>query len=498
MKYTSSRNKKLKFEGAEVILNGIAPDGGLFTPETVPKIIKAELEKILRSDYLGMAKIIFGKYMSDFSEEELREITDVAYCGSFENDEVAPLHFIDGHTAFMELYHGPSGAFKDVALQALPQFMSFSLKKSGIDKKPLILVATSGDTGKAALEGFADVENIKIAVFYPVDGVSDIQKKQMQTQKGKNLAVYAVEGNFDDAQSEIKRIFTSKKLADKLEENKVFLSSANSINWGRLMPQIIYYFSAYSDLLKFNKIEFGEEVVFSVPSGNFGNILAGYYAKLMGLPVKKLICASNRNNVLTDFFKTGVYDMNRPFYKTSAPSMDILLSSNLERLLFLITGNDEAVSEKMRELAEKGRYELSEEYLKRIDADFSAYYADEEDIAAEIELVFKKNAYVIDSHTAVASRALRMFREDTDDTSAAVVLSTASPYKFADFVVGAAFKDHEKGIDSVETLEKLSGADVPDYIKKIKDLPVRFNEVLKKSEMEDKILSFGLSGAEER
>lgn len=346
MRYISSRDKKCKYDGTEVILRGIAPDGGLFMPESVPKLSEADFSELMVSDYISMAHKIFKLFLPEFSDEELRQLCENAYLGSFESDEVAPLSFVYERTAFMELYHGPSGAFKDVALQALPHFMSLSLKKSGIDKKPLILVATSGDTGKAALEGFADVENISIAVFYPEEGVSDIQKKQMQTQTGKNVAVYAVEGNFDDAQSEVKKIFASKDLAEKLNNKKVFLSSANSINWGRLLPQIVYYFSAYSNLLSHGKIKLGEEIVFSVPSGNFGNILAGYYAKLMGLPVKKLICASNMNNVLTDFFETGVYDMNRPFYKTAAPSMDILLSSNLERLLYLLSCDDTLVSKK--------------------------------------------------------------------------------------------------------------------------------------------------------
>lgn len=491
MKYISSRNNKLKFEGTEVILRGIAPDGGLFMPESVPKLSEAELKELFSLDYIGIANRVFKLFLPEFSDEELIQVCENAYLGSFEKDEVAPLRFADEKTAFMELYHGPSGAFKDVALQALPHFMSISLKKAGIDKKPLILVATSGDTGKAALEGFADVENIKIAVFYPEEGVSDIQKKQMQTQKGNNVAVFAVEGNFDDAQSEVKRIFASEDLAKKLDEKDVFLSSANSINWGRLLPQIVYYFSAYSDLLKRNKIQFGEEIVFCVPSGNFGNILAGYYAKLMGLPIKKLVCASNKNNVLTDFFKTGIYDMNRPFYKTSAPSMDILLSSNLERLLYLASFDDELVSEKMHELKEKGRYELSEENIKTIKTDFEAYYLDETDTSEEIESIFKEHFYLIDSHTAIASGALKLFREESGDSSVAVVLSTASPYKFAEFVLSSISDIEENNSDPIGRLKVLSGVEIPEYIKTIKTRPLRFKEVVKREEMKEKVLIFG-------
>ncbi len=491
MKYISSRNNKLKFDGTEVILKGIAPDGGLFMPEAVPVLSDADFLELMNLNYVGMAYKIFKLFLPEFSDDELLRICENAYLGSFENDEVAPLRFVDERTAFMELYHGPSGAFKDVALQALPHFMSISLKKAGIDSKPLILVATSGDTGKAALEGFADVENIKIAVFYPEEGVSDIQKKQMQTQIGNNVAVFAVEGNFDDAQSEVKRIFASEDLAKKLDDKKVFLSSANSINWGRLLPQIVYYFSAYSDLLKSKKIKFGEEIVFCVPSGNFGNILAGYYAKLMGLPIKKLVCASNMNNVLTDFFETGIYDMNRPFYKTSSPSMDILLSSNLERLLYLVSFDDELVSKKMCELREKGRYELSEENVKKIKTDFAAYYFDETDTSNEINKVFKDYAYLIDSHTAIASGALKLFRKDKKDNSVAVILSTASPYKFAEFVLSSISENTANSSDSISALNRLSGIDIPEYIKVIEKRPIRFKEVVKKEEMKDKVFLFG-------
>lgn len=491
MKYISSRNNKLKFDGTEVILKGIAPDGGLFMPEAVPVMSDADFLELMNLNYVGMAYKIFKLFLPEFSDDELLRVCENAYLGSFENDEVAPLRFVDERTAFMELYHGPSGAFKDVALQALPHFMSISLKKVGIDSKPLILVATSGDTGKAALEGFADVENIKIAVFYPEEGVSDIQKKQMQTQIGNNVAVFAVEGNFDDAQSEVKRIFASEDLAKKLDDKKVFLSSANSINWGRLLPQIVYYFSAYSDLLKSKKIKFGEEIVFCVPSGNFGNILAGYYAKLMGLPIKKLVCASNMNNVLTDFFETGIYDMNRPFYKTSSPSMDILLSSNLERLLYLVSFDDELVSKKMCELREKGRYELSEENVKKIKTDFAAYYFDETDTSNEINKVFKDYAYLIDSHTAIASGALKLFRKDKKDNSVAVILSTASPYKFAEFVLSSISENTANSSDSISGLNRLSGIDIPEYIKVIEKRPIRFKEVVKKEEMKDKVLLFG-------
>lgn len=491
MKYISSRNTKIKFKGTEVILKGIAPDGGLFMPETIPELSGADFSELMSLNYVGMAYKIFKQFLPEFSDDELRQVCENAYLGSFENDEVAPLRFIDERTAFMELYHGPSGAFKDVALQALPHFMSISLKKAGIDRKPLILVATSGDTGKAALEGFADVENIKIAVFYPEEGVSDIQKKQMQTQIGNNVAVFAVEGNFDDAQSEVKRIFASEDLARKLDEKKVFLSSANSINWGRLLPQIVYYFSAYSDLLKSEKINLGEEIVFCVPSGNFGNILAGYYAKLMGLPIKKLVCASNMNNVLTDFFQTGIYDMNRPFYKTSAPSMDILLSSNLERLLYLVSFDDELVSKKMRELREKGRYQLSEENVKKIKTDFAAYYLDETDTSNEIKRVFKEHTYLIDSHTAIASGTLNLFREVNNDNSVAVILSTASPYKFAEFVLSSISDNTENSSDPIKNLNELSGIDIPEYIKVIEKRPIRFKEVVKKEEMKGKVLLFG-------
>ncbi|MBB5336007.1 threonine synthase [Pectinatus brassicae] len=437
MKYISTRNINNKVSASEAIIKGMASDGGLFVPETFPQIDKEFLISLQHCSYQERAKKILALYLSDYSAEEISTCVDNAYGhNKFDTAAIAPIvSFNDEHC--LELWHGPTSAFKDMALQLLPQLMSTALKKTKAENDIVILVATSGDTGKAALEGFCDVDNIKIIVFYPQEGVSDIQRRQMITQKGRNVEVIAIEGNFDDAQSGVKRIFNDNAINELLTSKGYNLSSANSINWGRLLPQIVYYFSAYCDLVNTNDIEMGQKINFTVPTGNFGDILAGFYAKEMGLPVNKLICASNSNNVLTDFFATGTYDKKREFFKTISPSMDILISSNLERLLFHMVNDDKQLNTWMNDLQTKGTYTVNKEILEKITAVFAAQWLNEEDTLTTIKDVYDKYNYVIDPHTAVAWHAAQAYKNLQNDDSCMVVLSTASPYKFNDNVLKA-------------------------------------------------------------
>ena len=402
MDYMSTRGGASGVKSAEAILKGLAPDGGLFVPDEMPHIDNAFLDELKDMDYMGRACSVLRLFLTDYDDEEIKGCVERAYGGGkFDTVDIAPV-MTDCSFPILELWHGPTSAFKDMALQLLPQLMTTAMKKTGEKSQILILAATSGDTGKAALCGFQDVPGTKILTFYPKGGVAKMQELQMVTQKGANTGVLAVEGNFDDAQAGVKSIFADKVLAGKLLENNVKLSSANSINWGRLAPQIVYYFSAYTDLLRSGRIKDGESVDFVVPTGNFGDILAGFYAKKMGLPVGRLVCASNRNNVLTDFLNTGIYDRKRDFYKTISPSMDILVSSNLERLLWYMTDDTAIVKRWMTELAENGSYDVGAEVLDKIKDTFSAGCADDERTKAVIREVYEKEDYVLDPHTAVA------------------------------------------------------------------------------------------------
>ena len=477
MKYYSTRDESVKISAAQAIAKGLAADGGLFVPEELPKVTLEEISVLINADYRARAKSIMSRFLEDFSDEEIEKFTAAAYGDNFDCEAVAPLSFIDDTTAFLELWHGPTCAFKDMALQMLPHLLTASLKKTGEDKTVCILVATSGDTGKAALEGFADVEGTKIFVFYPKDGVSDIQRLQMVTQSGENVGVCAVVGNFDDAQTGVKKIFGNGEFAAALAERGFFLSSANSINWGRLLPQIVYYFSAYCDFVKNGKLALGEKLDFCVPTGNFGNILAGWYAKQMGLPVGRLICASNENNVLTEFIEKGVYDKNRPFHTTISPSMDILVSSNLERLLYALAGS-EKVREYMSDLAEKGCYQVDEVVHAAVKSDFGCGCCDDEATKAAIRDLFEEKGYLIDTHTAVAYKVLC---EQREGKTPAVIVSTASPYKFAVDVLDAL--GAAAGEDALSALSEKSGTKIPAPLSGLDKRSVRFDKFTEKEKM---------------
>ena len=492
MKYLSTRDKTLRFSAAEAIKMGLSRDGGLFTPEQFPTLTHEELSTLCGMTYQQRAAYIMGKFLDDFSQEELAAFAEFAYSEEkFDTPAVAPLRQVGGKTWCLELWHGPTSAFKDMALQMLPQLLSASLRKTGEEKTVCILVATSGDTGKAALEGFAGVPQTKIMVFYPKDGVSEIQKLQMVTQEGENVGVCSVIGNFDDAQNGVKRIFSDGEIREELQKRGYFLSSANSINWGRILPQVVYYVSAYCDLLKEEAVALGDPVNYCVPTGNFGNILACYYAKKMGVPVGKLICASNRNDVLTDFIRTGVYDRNRPFHTTMSPSMDILISSNLERMLFELSGeDDQAVRGYMKELAETGRYEITPAMKEKLQSLFYGGFASEEDTSATIAALYA-DGYLVDTHTAVAAKVLADYRNETGDETAAVFASTASPYKFCDSVLSAIGEEPVSGsVERIPQLETVSGVKAPVRLAALKEKAVRFDAVTEKEQMECVVLSF--------
>ena len=487
MKYFSTRDESIKISAAEAIAKGLASDGGLFVPESLPKVDADGISKLCAMDYRARAAHIMSMFLDDFTAEELEKFVNSAYGANFDNEAIAPLGFIDDETAFLELWHGPTCAFKDMALQMLPHLLTASVKKTGEEKTVCILVATSGDTGKAALEGFADVEGTKIFVFYPKDGVSDIQRLQMVTQSGDNVGVCSVIGNFDDAQTGVKKIFGDKDFADALAKKGYFLSSANSINWGRLLPQIVYYFSAYCDYVNSGKLSMGAKLDFCVPTGNFGNILAGWYAKKMGLPVGRLICASNENNVLTDFIESGVYNKNRPFHTTISPSMDILVSSNLERLLYAMAGS-EKVRGYMSALSGEGCYKVDEATLERIKADFGCGCCDDETTKAKIKEVFDNYNYLMDTHTAVAYKVLCDKREELGEKNPAVIVSTASPYKFAVDVLSALGVSDAN--EPLSALSENSGTKIPAPLADLDKRTVRFEDFTEKDAMVKAVEAF--------
>lgn len=491
MYYVSTRNKALRLGAPEAIIQGLAADGGLLTPEVLPKLAHNAMETMKDMSYQQRAVYVMSAFLEEFSASELFTFSNKAYGpDKFDTHEIAPLRQVDDLTWSLELWHGPTSAFKDMALQMLPYLLTASLVKKEENKTACILVATSGDTGKAALEGFRDVDHTRILVFYPKDGVSDIQELQMKTQKGNNVDVCAVEGNFDDAQTGVKKLFSDEVLREKLAGRGYFLSSANSINWGRVLPQIVYYVSAYCDLVRDGKIKNGDRVNVCVPTGNFGNILAAFFAKQMGVPFARLICASNSNNVLTDFLKTGVYDRNRSFYNTISPSMDILISSNLERLLFSLTGEDDGqVREYMEKLSAEGRYAVSEPLLHKITQQFSAGFCDDKATMAEIGKLWDEHQYLIDPHTAVAFHVLEQYRSETGDMAPTVVASTASPFKFCDSVLTALGETKlAQGMAILDQLAQKTGAPVPAPLASLKNQAVRFDQWTQKEHMVDKVM----------
>lgn len=492
MFYNSTRNSTVKVSSAEAITQGISADGGLFVPESIPTLSLDEIKAVGDMSYADRAAFVFSKYLTDFTDAEIHYCTDNAYSTkNFETESIAEIaHLFDG-TYMLELWHGPTCAFKDMALQILPYFLTTSAKKINLDKKIVILVATSGDTGKAALEGFKDVEGTSIMVFYPEDGVSPMQKRQMKTQEGSNVGVCALKGNFDDCQNGVKAIFTDEDVKKQLDEKGMMFSSANSINWGRLVPQIVYYVSSYAELVKDGEIELGDKINIVVPTGNFGNILAAYYAKHMGVPVNKLICASNINNVLTDFINTGVYDRNRKFYATVSPSMDILISSNLERLLYLLTDrNDSVIKEWFGKLSAEGRYEVSDEIKAKISEEFFAGFCDDVQTKNTIHEIYEKYSYTCDTHTAVAVKVYEDYKKLTGDTTKTVIASTASPYKFSNAVLEAV--QNEKSdldeYDMIDKLAELSKMPVPSALADLRNKPERFNDVIDKAEQKNYVL----------
>ena len=490
--YHSTRDseKKESLSSAAAIKQGLASDGGLFVPDTLPTLSEEDVKALLPLSYPERAAKILSMFLTDYTEEELLKDCNDAYAESSFPGGAAPLRPIDGNTESLELWHGPTAAFKDMALQIMPRLLSRALVKTGETRTALILVATSGDTGKAALEGYKDIPQIKMMVFYPIDGVSRVQKLQMATQTGDNVSVMAIRGNFDDAQTGVKKIFGDAEAASVLNGSGCFFSSANSINWGRLAPQIVYYVSAYCDLLAKGKIAYGEKMNVCVPTGNFGNILAAYIAKCMGLPVGKLICASNSNNVLTEFLATGTYNRNRPFHLTMSPSMDILISSNLERLLYFIAGSDETRGY-MEALNKNGAYTVSKEVLETIQRDFCGYYADEAETAATIRTTFRENGYLIDTHTAVAVSAVKQYRTETGDDAVTVVASTASPYKFAADVYESLTETKASDpLAALHELSSVSGTEIPYPLKGIETRTVRFSDVIEKDAMLKTVYAF--------
>ncbi|MDO4314677.1 MAG: threonine synthase [Oscillospiraceae bacterium] len=493
MKYYSTRDKALRISAAEAVKMGLSRDGGLLTPESIPQIDEAFLGSLVNARYQERAARVMGLYLTDYTGDELLAFAENAYGpDKFDTAAVAPVRKVDGKTHCLELWHGPTSAFKDMALQMLPQLLSAALRKTGEDKTVCILVATSGDTGKAAMEGFADVPQTKILVFYPKDGVSAVQEAQMVTQDGANVGVCAVVGNFDDAQAGVKRIFSDEAIRATLAGRGFFLSSANSINWGRILPQVVYYISAYCDLLRDKEIAMGDKVNFCVPTGNFGDILAAYYAKCMGLPVGKLICASNCNDVLTDFLRTGVYDRNRPFHTTMSPSMDILVSSNLERLLFDLSGeNDEEVKGYMAALAKDGRYEVSDAIKAALAEQYWGGFCGEEGTAATIARFYKEHGYLIDTHTAVAANVMEQYRTATGDETVTVFVSTASPYKFCNHVLTAIGETPAGGgVELLDQLNAVSGVAVPRRLAALKGKARRFDLTAEKADMDNVVLDF--------
>ncbi len=491
--YESTRGGNEKITSAEAIKRGIAPDGGLYVPCKFHKLNLKEIKDLVDMTYPERAVAILRHFLDDFSEEELIDCVNSAYSHKFTHVKVAPVVELNESLFLLELWHGPTCAFKDMALQILPHLLVKSMKKKGEKSKVIILTATSGDTGKAALEGFADVEGTGIIVFYPDNGVSEIQKYQMITQTGENVKVFGVRGNFDDTQTGVKRIFTDKELISFMEARNLKFSSANSINWGRLAPQIVYYFSAYADLIKENRIAAGDKINFVVPTGNFGNILAGFYAAKMGLPVNRLVCASNDNNILTDFIRTGCYDKRREFIKTVSPSMDILISSNLERLLYEVTNHDgKKVSQWMNELYVSGSYDIGQKNAKEIKKYFWAGWSNQDETLKTIECVYSDYKYVLDTHTAVAVDVYDKYVITTGDLTPSVVISTASPFKFNNSVCKALFGENKiadkSEFELLELLSKECDLPIPAGLAGLDKKEVLHKSVCDKEGMKDAVI----------
>lgn len=487
--YKSTRGSKNYLTSSQAIKRGLAEDGGLYMPTSIPKIDLDFISSMVDMPYSQRAFKVLSLYLTDYDSETLRGICEKAYSSERFNGGAAPVYSLNEKIDVLELWHGPTCAFKDMALQIMPMLLSEALKMTNEENDALILVATSGDTGKAALEGYRDVDKIRIMVFYPENGVSAMQKLQMASQEGNNVNVVAIKGNFDDAQTGVKEIFASKEIAHKLLEKNTFLSSANSINWGRLVPQVAYYFSAYCDMVKAKRIALGDEISVVVPTGNFGNIFAAHLARAMGLPVKKLICASNKNSVLTDFIEEGVYDKNREFYTTISPSMDILVSSNVERLLSLIAGED-GTADYMTALKNEGKYVLSDEQKNAVKAGFGAGFTTEEETAETIKETFEKYDYLIDTHTAVAMKCAKEYI-DAGNGEQVLVVSTASPYKFASSVIEALGKKCElEAVLAPEELEAVSKKEIPLPLVKLHEKRIRFDKSIEKTEMADEVLKF--------
>ena len=485
--YHSTRNKSERVTASQAILKGLADDGGLFVPETLP-VLDKKLSELCGLSYQEIAYEVMKLFFTDYTEEELKDCIAKAYDSKFDVKEIAPLIYADG-AYYLELFHGVTIAFKDMALSILPHLMTKAAKKNNLKEEIVILTATSGDTGKAALAGFADVPGTKIIVFYPKDGVSPVQEKQMVTQKGKNTHVIGIRANFDAAQSGVKAMFNNKELAKKMKDGGFVFSSANSINIGRLIPQVCYYVYSYVKLLNDGNIKAGDKINVVVPTGNFGNILAAYYAKLIGTPIDKLICASNINKVLFDFFNTGKYDKNREFVVTSSPSMDILISSNLERLIYRICGEDcEKTAALMKSLSENGSYDIDEEMKKGLES-FASGFANEEETAETIKNLYDKTGYVIDTHTAVAAKVYGDYVKETGDKKVSVIASTASPYKFARSVLTSIRKDFDEldDMELIDELEKISNTAVPKAIDDIRNAPVLHDTVCDADKMQAEV-----------
>ena len=489
--YSSTRSDSKKLTASQAILQGLAEDGGLFVPDHIPALEKS-MEELAKLSYQETAYEVMKLFLSDFTEEELKNCIAKAYDQKFDTEEIAPLVYADD-AYYLELFHGATIAFKDMALSILPHLMITSARKNQIKNDIVILTATSGDTGKAALAGFADVEGTRIVVFYPKHGVSPIQEKQMVTQKGANTCVVGIEGNFDQAQTGVKQMFNDAQLKAQLDAAGFQFSSANSINIGRLVPQVVYYVYAYAKLFENGKIQKDEPINVVVPTGNFGNILAAFYAKNMGVPIAKLICASNENKVLYDFFESGCYDRNRDFILTNSPSMDILISSNLERLIYRICGNDTAANaEFMKSLSENGKYQITDEMKAQL-KDFYGNYTDEAGTKQEIRDVYEKTGYILDTHTAVASSVYRKYRKDTDDKTVTVIASTASPFKFTRSVMDAI--DSEKyasmsDFELVDELSKIGNVAIPNAIEEIRTAPVVHDIICEVEEMPKVVKKF--------
>ena len=488
--YKSTRSKEGTLKASEAILKGLADDGGLFVPLEIPAL-DVTVEELSKMTYQQVAYEVMKLYFTDFTEEELKNCINNAYDSKFDTEEIAPLAEVEG-TYFLELFHGKTIAFKDMALSILPHLLTTSAKKNGVKNEIVILTATSGDTGKAAMAGFADVPGTRIIVFYPNGGVSPIQEKQMVTQKGDNTYVVAIEGNFDQAQSAVKAIFGDKELAKEMDEKGFQFSSANSINIGRLIPQVAYYVYAYAKLFAEGKVSKDQKINVVVPTGNFGNILAAYYAKNMGLPIDKLICASNENRVLYDFFTTGEYDKNREFILTNSPSMDILISSNLERLIYRIAGDDaEANKKMMEELSKDGKYSITPEMKAKL-ADFYGKYASEEETAAIIKKIYEETGYVMDTHTAVAASVYEKYKNETKDDNVTVIASTASPFKFTRSVMNAIDPKYDSmgDFELVDELSKIGNVKVPNAIEEIRNAEIRHNNLCEVAGMKDIVKKF--------